>query len=461
MKEQQTKNLQTAIEQLLEAPPNRLPPDRLRAYLDRFLKDRNRFLELQKTHNLPLYVFDAALFKERARRFRREFEQAFDEVECYFAVKSNNHPLVSRAAVDAGFCLDVSSGWELQQALAHHPPKIVFSGPGKTESELLIATQNADKVTVLLDSFNELARLENVAKITNQKINAGVRLTTNPSGLWRKFGIPLKQLNSFLEKASACQYVNLKGLQFHTSWNLTPDPQVHFIEELGETLSSTPLRHRNQLAFVDIGGGYWPEDGEWLQGCGTQQGSIKNLLGIEDPQQYEHYYLSSTPIETFATKIQAAIYKNLIDIQPFRVLTEPGRWLCHDSVHILLTVIDKKGSDIVITDGGTNAIGWERFETDFFPVINLSRPSEIEHPCFVLGSLCTPHDVWGYSYFGDNIEVGDILLVPTQGAYTYSLRQHFIKPLPQFVLLDDPSCGESGSCGNGFCEPSIEKKERA
>jgi hypothetical protein len=53
----------------------------------------------------------------------------------------------------------------------------------------------------------------------------------------------------------------------------------------------------------------------------------------------------------------------------------------------------------------------------------------------ILGSLCTPHDVWGYGYFGDGIEPGDVLLVPSQGAYTYSLRQLFIKPLAKVAPL--------------------------
>jgi diaminopimelate decarboxylase len=104
-------------------------------------------------------------------------------------------------------------------------------------------------------------------------------------------------------------------------------------------------------------------------------------------------------------------------------------------MHILLTVVDKKAKDLIITDGGTNIIGWERFEHDYAPIINLSRPALTEHECLILGSLCTPHDVWGYGYFGDGIEIGDALLIPGQGAYTYSLRQKFIKPQAKVVPL--------------------------
>ena len=104
-------------------------------------------------------------------------------------------------------------------------------------------------------------------------------------------------------------------------------------------------------------------------------------------------------------------------------------------MHLLVTVVDKKEDDLVIVDAGTNAVGWERFESDYVPLLNLSRPALQEVPCQVLGALCTPHDIWGYAFWGEDIVPGDVLLVPDQGAYTYSLRQEFIKPVPTVVPL--------------------------
>jgi diaminopimelate decarboxylase len=154
-----------------------------------------------------------------------------------------------------------------------------------------------------------------------------------------------------------------------------------------------------------------------------------------------HHRLPAASIDTFAEKIGAAIKKNILQQTNCRIYTEPGRWLINDAMHILLTVVDRKADDIAITDAGTNVIGWERFETDYFPVINLSRPDTVERECMILGSLCTPHDVWGYSYFGEDVQPGDILLIPTQGAYTYSLRQQFIKPLPETVVWKSERAG--------------------
>jgi diaminopimelate decarboxylase len=193
---------------------------------------------------------------------------------------------------------------------------------------------------------------------------------------------------------------------------------------------------RSMISFIDIGGGFWPPAGEWLQEAGTVGGQIR--LATSDrfwPSDMKHYRVPSLPIESFAGAIGDAVAKYIYPLVKCRIYTEPGRWLCNDAVHILVTVADKKGEDVIITDGGTNAVGWERFEVDYFPVINLTRPGLTEHECAIYGSLCTPHDIWGYSYFGDGIERGDLLLIPTQGAYTYCLRQHFIKPLPKFAEL--------------------------
>ena len=97
---------------------------------------------------------------------------------------------------------------------------------------------------------------------------------------------------------------------------------------------------------------------------------------------------------------------------------------------------------MVITDGGTNLLGWERPLSEFIPLINLTRPSLKERRVRVFGSLCTPHDIWGYSVFGEDIRVNDILVVPDQGAYTYSLIQSFIKPKARVIEYNGESFKE-------------------
>lgn len=421
--------------EVLQQPNSVLNYDELAAFVGAFLKRADTFVETAHRHGSPLYVFEERALLERAAQFAAAFKETLGDIRIFYAVKSNNHPVLVSSLVRSGLGLDVSSGLELELALRCSCPDIIFSGPGKTDKELQLAVRHSNHVTVLIDSFGELDRLEKAAAELQTQINAGVRLTTDDRGLWRKFGIPLARLDGFMQKAIGCSHVLLGGLQFHTSWNLDPGQQVDFIARLGESLQNLAQNRRELIKFIDIGGGYWPPQGEWLQWAGTSKGRLHQALLNTSFPSTEHYKLSSSSITTFATKIGAAVQRHVAPYVDCLFYAEPGRWLCTDAMHLLLTVVDKKSEDLVITDGGTNIIGWERFETDYFPVINLSRPSKSEHKCFILGSLCTPHDVWGYGYFGKGIEPGDLLLIPNQGAYTYSLRQEFIKPLPEVVAL--------------------------
>lgn len=418
----------------LEAIPE-LPAEELLALVRRCLDRRDEYLRLLGAHPSPIYLLETSVLRQKAGRFRQVFQQALPEVSFYFAVKSNPHPDVARTLLETGFGLDVSSGLELEMALDAGGRDIVFSGPGKTDEELLLAVGQADRVAILMDSFSELQRLERVAASQNRTVRAGVRLTTDPRGFWRKFGIPLTDLPAFFEAAQDAPHVRLEGLQFHTSWNMDPSAQTAFIQALGQTLARMPAAFREAIGFIDIGGGYWPEEGEWLQAAGTPAGRLREAAGLPPGPMDKHYRNPAAPIQTFADQIGAAVKAHLFPSVSCRICFEPGRWIVTEAMHLFIQVLDKKAPDLVVTDAGTNALGWERFETDYIPILNLTRPALTEKSCLVLGALCTPHDVWGYGCFGQGIEPGDILMVPNVGAYSYSLRQHFIKPLPDVVTI--------------------------
>lgn len=400
-----------------------------------FIRRRGMFLRARDECGSPLYIIEQEVLSDRAKQFTTAFSKVLPDVRVYYALKSNNHPLVSRILVENGLGLDVSSGLELGVALDSGADDIVFSGPGKTREELAAAVKNRHRVTVLLDSFAELGSLQEAAASSRVSVRAGIRVMTRETGIWRKFGIPLSDLSRFLEKAEKCDRVQVRGLQFHVSWNLDPCGYVGFLRSLGAMLGALEDEHRAQIEFIDIGGGFWPPQGEWLQEAGTPEGRIRHAISSQPDTPLRHFKSAAVGIEQFASAIADAVRRHIFPHISCRICAEPGRWLCNDAMHLLMIVMDKKAKDLVITDAGTNAVGWEGFETDYFPVINLSRPDTAERECLVMGSLCTPHDIWGYAYHGDAIEPGDVLLIPNQGAYTYSLRQQFIKPLPKVVCV--------------------------
>jgi len=386
-------DLQQKLKEMLSQPTPLLPDVELRAFVEYYFSQRNRYLQIVAEHPAPLYLQESAVLKARALQLQNAFQKFLSSLAFYYAVKSNNHPDLARILLEANFGLDVSSGLELEMALNLGARDIVFSGPGKTGAELQLAVAHSDRVVILMDSFGELQRLKDIAAQLKRWVRCGVRLTVNPNGLWRKFGIAPRDLSAFWKEARRYPQLQLQGIQFHSSWNLSPDPQIEFIRTLGKVIADMPASSRRQIEFVDIGGGYWPAQGEWLQPAGTPEGRLKEALGLSPGMFKTHHRLPAVGLEEFAGRLSAAIHEHLLSVVPCRICLEPGRWICNDAVHLLISVVDKKAPDLVITDAGTNTVGWERFETDYFPILNLTRPSLDEKPCHILGSLCTPHDV--------------------------------------------------------------------
>jgi len=212
-----------------EQEPAILDRTEISSFVSGFLQRQDVFLQACHRYGSPLYVVEESVLLERAEQFTDAFSQTLPDVRVYYAMKSNNNLQIVKTLVNAGLNLDVSSGLELQIALDSGAADIVFSGPGKTEKELTLAVENCDRTTVLIDSFGELELLQRVASEKDTSIRAGVRLTTDSNGLWRKFGIPLNELSQFLDMAKHCNHISVQGLQFHTSWNLDPYNQVNFI----------------------------------------------------------------------------------------------------------------------------------------------------------------------------------------------------------------------------------------
>ena len=417
-----------------------LPNAILRQNVDSILKKREILLESVRRFKTPQYFYDEPSVSKRLWQFENAFSRYLERYRAFYALKSNSFVGICRRAVAAGMGLEVSSGFELSKALAVGCEHIIFGGPGKTDEELLLAIQNRKNVTLLMDSFGELGRLSGILKregTHKNSLKVGVRVRSDHREVWNKFGIPLKDLGIMLKKAAALKGVEPCGIQFHTSWNLGPSSHVAMINKIGSHIRQhLPRDLWKSIKFLDIGGGFWPEQGEWLNPAHTLKGRIGRLLDPAFSFSPAHYYHKASSIDHFAKEIGRALLRQGPPLCHLEIWTEPGRWISNSSMHILLTVIDKKDFLTVVTDGGTNLLGWERPLTEFIPVINISRPALTERYVRIFGSLCTPYDVWGTSVFGDGILPDDTLVIPDQGAYTYSLRQSFIKPRSKVISYD-------------------------
>ena len=416
-----------------------LPEKMLSDYLAIHMKKKDVLCESASRFGTPQYFYDQPELFANVRRFHKAFSRNVPKYKTFYALKSNCFSLILNDVVNMGMGLDTSSGRELKMALQTDSKKILFSGPGKTDEELIFALDNFNRVIILIDSFNELSRL---SKLINpgQILNVGVRIRSNQNKQWSKFGIPLQELAIFADEVNKTKGIYLKGVQFHSSWNMEPSRQVSMIGDIGDFMvKNLPKNILENLEFIDIGGGFWPERGEWLNPRHLPVSRLTDIIGVELGFKSSHYYFPSVPIEYFAKSIGECLLCQPEPIRNLELFMEPGRWISNPAMHILLKVIDKKDANTVITDGGINLLGWERPLHEFIPVINLSHFQAKEQDLTIFGSLCAPEDKWGDSIFGEYTNPGDILLVPDQGAYTYSLRHSFIKPVAKVVKYNGDS----------------------
>ena len=258
----------SAIVRTFSYPARPLPVEIIRDYVNGILERKELFLESASDHGTPQYFYDETSLEAAIDRFNRTFRNRLNRFQMFYAMKSNHLPEISKKAVQSGTGLDVSSGMELNSALSSGCEKIIFSGPGKRDEELELAVKNSARIVIMLDSLGEYKRLTNIIRrldIKNQdRVSAGIRIRNPYQGTWNKFGTPLEELGYFLKTVTGDDVIDAAGIQFHTSWNLGPETQVKLINNIGDYLRCrTPKSYYKNFRFLDIGGGYWPDPGEW------------------------------------------------------------------------------------------------------------------------------------------------------------------------------------------------------
>ncbi|MCM2325617.1 MAG: hypothetical protein NDI94_04085, partial [Candidatus Woesearchaeota archaeon] len=401
---------------------------------------REKFLESVERFGTPQYILHEDRLRERGIFFIETFRKYIPNMKFYYAMKCNDLPYISKTLKDVGFNADAAGMFEMKLALKLGFKDIIFTSPGKDEPEFETVMKNNNRIILNIDNLDELSNLVAYMKSQRYARKIMVSFRVNPDSAitrtWSKYGMDFSQLKTAISRVKKIKNLKFIGLHFHSSWNKTPERYLKKIALLGKFFDEN--KDVRKIKFLDIGGGYFPEDTAILTKF-TFKGELVRLLGEyheregEVPQLYfdekKFSVRKVVVLEEFAREISQQLNKHIFPHnKKLTIFTEPGRFLVTHSTSILLKVIALKNNSVIV-DGGVNMVGDYRFEeVSFAPIVNLTRPSFKLRRKTIYGPLCDPSDLWGYSYYGDGIKKGDVLCVLHQGAYTFSVSWRFIKP---------------------------------
>ena len=133
---------------------------------------------LAKKFKTPIYCYSAKKLRDNILNFKKQFNK-LNPVIC-FAVKANPNINILREIKKFNLGADVVSVGELMMAIKAgiNPKKIVFSGVGKTNSELEYAI-NKKILLINTESKSEILEIEKIAKTKKRVVNIGIRLNPN------------------------------------------------------------------------------------------------------------------------------------------------------------------------------------------------------------------------------------------------------------------------------------------
>src|SRR6201990_926911 len=220
--------------------------------------------ELADRVGTPFYCYSTATLERHYRVFTEAFagEKA---VVCY-AMKANSNQSVLRTLAKLGAGADVVSGGELKRALAGGipPHKILFSGVGKTATELRAALA-ADILCINVESEPELELLSQLAVEAGKTARISVRVNPDvDSGTHakiatgkseNKFGVPIARARAVYARAAKLPGIEVTGADMHIGSALTDLSRIETAFRMLAEFVQTLRADGHTISHIDFGGG--------------------------------------------------------------------------------------------------------------------------------------------------------------------------------------------------------------
>ena len=384
-------------------------------------KNRELFAEgipLEKIANevgTPCFVYARATIERHFRVYDEAFGD-YPHLVCY-SVKANSTGGVLSLLAKMGSGADIVSGGELVRAMkAGIPPeRIVFSGVGKTKTEMAEAL-DAGILAFNVESEPELSALAEVAR--SKSMSAPVALRVNPdvdpqthpyiaTGMAKsKFGVPIDEAERIANHIAATDGIRLVGIDCHIGSQLTSlDP---LLEALDSVLALTDRLKASghNIEMIDLGGG----------------------LGIP--------YKGEAP--PHPREFGAAVVERMKD-RTEKIVLEPGRVIVGNAGLLLTRVLYRKKTpkkQFVIVDAGMNDLIRPSLYQAYHDIWPVSQQTKDEETVDVVGPICESTDVFAKERTLPLLPEDSLIAIMSAGAYGFTMASTYnSRPLCAEVLV--------------------------
>nr|WP_263325850.1 diaminopimelate decarboxylase [Neobacillus sp. Marseille-Q6967] len=389
-------------------------------------------VELAQQFGTPLYVYDVALMRERARGFKQTFEEHNVKAQVAYASKAFSTIAMLQLAEEEGLSLDVVSGGELYTAIAAGFPveRIHFHGNNKSREELEMAIDY--KIgCIVVDNFYELELLKKVCQEKNETISILLRVTPGIEAHTHdyiltgqedsKFGFDLQngQAEEALKFALHSSHFDVLGLHCHIGSQIFET--TGFLLAAGKIVEKMH-NWKEQLHFeakvLNLGGGF----------------------GIRYTNEDEPI-LPSQYVSEIILEVKSLVEKYSMNMP--EIWIEPGRSLVGDAGTTLYRIGSSKEvpgvRKYLAVDGGmSDNIRPALYQAKYEAVLANRPLAESAEKVSIAGKCCESGDMLIWDLPLPETEEDDLLAVFCTGAYGYSMANNYNRlPRPAVVFVEN------------------------
>jgi diaminopimelate decarboxylase len=369
---------------------------------------------LAKKFETPVYCYSFNKLKENILNFKKIFSK-INPLIC-FAVKSNTNIKILKELKKFNLGADVVSIGELMKAIKAgiKPQKIVFSGVGKTSSEIEYAI-NKKLLLINAESKSEILEIEKIAKRKKVIVQVGIRLNPNTDANTisqistgkkeNKFGVDKKMFLNLVKYAKNSKNLNLRCLSVHIGSQILNHKPY---EKMLKIVDNIIKKSNYNFEYIDLGGG----------------------MGID----YSHNN-KKINLKKYSQNIQKFLKKN-----NSKIIFEPGRSIIGNAAILISKIIYIKESynkDFIILDAAMNDLMRPALYNAEHKIVAAQKNNNLSKKTYeFVGPICESTDKFSTIKNFQKLKEKDFVVICDVGAYGTSLASNYnVRPKPLELLI--------------------------